>query len=299
MAKILSIEIDNKNIRILEGSRFFNSAKINKAIIFDSRENSIDDGKITDLDACVFAIKQALQKNKIKTRKATIIINNKNIIIRTLKLPYLKNKTEANMLINNELEHLMTIDIDLYKIVYIQKQNSNTEKGKVSNYIVYGISHDLLNQYMELSKKLNLELIHFDLSFRALEKLYTRKLKLNKNETIDITSSTAFVDINYDTITFSIIGSGVVEFSRTYESGVKDVINNYSTIMSTDEKTALEDIFNLSLDTDIKANVLKQNIIQESITEWIDDFNRYIRYFDSNNKENPIKKYMFMAPIQI
>ena len=69
--------------------------------------------------------------------------------------------------------------------------------------------------------------------------------------------------------------------------------------MSLDEKTSLEDLYNISLDSDIKANILKQNIIQESMGEWTDEFNRFIRYYNSNNKDKPIKKIYVYGAFQI
>lgn len=290
MAKILSIEIDNRNVKILEGAKKGSSIIVHKSIFLDLQPNSIDDGKITDMDSVTGAIQKALISNKIKTKNAILTINSNSIITRIIELPILKNRTQTISMIKNELEQLLSVDLNEYKLIYktVEKTEVEVQNGK---YIVYGLPINIYNDYIELALKLKLEMIALDLSFNSLDKILDNKIIINGGG-LKSTSATAFIDFGYNNISFSIVNNGKSDFSRTSSNGINDIVRSLVTVYNLTQEMALTSIGELSLldEPEDISGISKMNIAEDSIGLWIDEFNRYIRYYNSNNKDRQIEK---------
>jgi len=158
MGRILSVEIKNRNIKILDGLRKGSSITVYKSLLLDLEPGSIDDGKIIDIDSVVHIIDSALKENNIKTKNAIFIINTNATITRNMELPLLKSNSETFLMVKNELSQLLPVDIEQYKIVY-KKTDTVTIDGVVKGlYIVYGLPIAIYEQYIELSERLKVYL---------------------------------------------------------------------------------------------------------------------------------------------
>lgn len=291
MGKILSIEIDSQNIKILEGIKKDSILTVHKNMSLETPLNSIVDGKIMDMDAVVKVIKNTLETNKIKTKNAIIIINTNAIITRNIELPLLKKKKEILSMIKNELAQLLSVDLNQYKLIYKQIEKFKVGEIEKSKYIVYGLPIVIYQHYIELINKLNLQMIALDLSLNSLDKIVKHNLTIN-GEIIKTDTATAFIRFGFSNITFSVVNNGINDFSRISTNGVKDIIKSLEAIYGMTEKEAFDEICSTSLiesSTDLH-DISKLNIIQDSISLWIDEFNRYIRYYNSLNKDRQIGK---------
>jgi len=300
MGKILSIEIDNKNVKILEGSKKGSSLVIHNNMFLDLEPNSIDDGKITDMSSVLGIIQKSLQSNNIKTKNAVFTINTNSIITRTVELPLLKSKSQTMSMIKNELDQLLSIDFEEYKLIYKTSGKVDPETQKCK-YIVYGLPIVIYNDYLELSLKLKLVLITLDLSFNSLDKISENKITINGNS-LKETSTTAFIDFGYKNISFSVINNGKIDFSRMSSSGINDIVRNLVTVHNLTQEVAMTSIAEISLigEPANTKDISKIGIIEDSINMWIDEFNRYIRYYNSNNKEKQIEKiYIYGSQVNI
>lgn len=290
MAKILSIEIDNRNVKILEGAKKGSSISVNKSIFLEIQPNSIDDGKITDMDSVAGVIQKALINNNVKTKKAIFTINSNSIITRSIELPVLKKKSQTMSMIKNELEQLLSVDLNEYKLIYKIEGKAEIETQNCK-YIVYGLPIDIYNDYIELAMKLKLAMVSLDLSFNSLDEISDNKISIN-GKSLKETSSTAFIDFGYNNITFSVVNSGKNDFSRISSNGINDIVRSLVTVYNLTQEMALTSIGELSLTDEVEniSDISKLNIAEDSIGLWIDEFNRYIRYYNSNNKDKQIEK---------
>lgn len=301
MGKILSVEIDNCNIKLLEGSIKDTSLTIYKSAFLDTEVGSIDDGKITNIDSVADIIQRALKENEIKTKKAIFSINTNSIITRIIELPLLKSNAETMSMIRNELEQLISIDLSQYKLVYKLTETFTSEEGQRGKYIINGLPISIYNQYIQLSDVLKLDMVSLDLSFNFLDKIAESKLLINK-KAFEKNSTSAFIDFGYDTICFSALNNGKSDFTKIISNGMKDMVKNYATVYNLDYQEALQEISKLSLlekYEDIEY-LSKINIVEDVINGWIDELNRYLRYYNSNNKNKSIKKiYIYGAYVNI
>lgn len=291
MGRILSVEIKNRNIKILEGSRSGSSVMVYKNLLVDLEPGSIDDGKIMDMDSIVATLGRALTENNIKTKNANFIINTNSIITRNMDLPLLKNKSETMSMVKSELDQLLPVDLDQYKLVYKKTENIIVEGIEKGRYTVYGLPKNIYDEYLQLAEKLKLDLKAIDLSSNCLDKIAEQKLTINK-EHLKSGEAVAFIDIGYSYITFSVVSNGKDVFTRISQNGVNDLINNYSTVFNLSQEAAINEIFNTAL-SDYDENhteTSKTSILEDNVSMWSDEFNRYIRYYNSNNKDLQIQK---------
>lgn len=291
MGRTLSIEIKNRNIKILEGSRSGSSVAIYKNLLVYVKPGSIDDGRITDMESVVETLENIFVNNKIKTKDAILIINTNSTITRVMELPILKSKSETMSMVRSELDQLLPIDLNQYQLVYKLTDTFNDEGIEKGRYIVYGLPTNIYEEYIQLADRLKLELKAIDLASNCLDKIAEHNLTINK-EHLKTDEAAAFIDVGYSNITFSVVCNGKDVFTRISSNGVNDLIKNYSAVFNLSLENAIEELKTLSL-TDYEENLMdtsKLSILEDNVSMWIDEFNRYIRYYNSNNKDNQIQK---------
>jgi len=289
MGKVLSLEFSNKYIKMLDGSRSGNSITVNKSILLEVEKGCIDDGKIIDIDSVINTVNDAISKNSIKSRNAIFTIHTNSTVTRNIELPVLKSKSDTMAMIKSELSQLMPVDLNQYKLIYKKTESVFTDGAEKGKYIVYGLPTYMFEQYVLLAEKLKLELIAFELSFNTLDKIYDKKLFINNNPLKSGVVS-AFLDIGYDSLTFSVVNNGKNDFSRTSQNGIKDIVKNLGAVHYLSDEEALQEIEKISLLSDDISEISKLNIVEENINIWIDELSRYIRYYNSVNKEKQIEK---------
>ena len=291
MGKVLSLEFGNKNIKMLDGSKSGNSLTINKSILLEAEAGSIDDGKIIDMDSVAKTINDSILENSIKTKNAIFTIHTNSTVTRNIELPLLKSKSDTMSMIKSELSQLMPVDLNQYKLIYKMTEAAYTDGVQKGKYIIYGLPAYLFQQYVQLAEKLKLELIAFELAFNTLDKIYDKKLLIN-NSPLKSGVVSAFLEIGYDSLTFSVLNKGKNDFSRTSQNGIKDLVKSFSAVFYLSNEEALDEIKNLSLSEEPEdmTEISRFNIAAENINIWIDEISRYVRYYNSVNKENQIEK---------
>lgn len=275
MSKILSIEIDNKKIKVVEGSKSMKGERvyINKCFSLNTPINSIEDGKLINLESIRIAIKGALLENEIKTKKAVFVISANAVITRNIKLPFLKRKSEIMSMIKLEFEQLLSTKSD--QIIFFKRANVlNSGCVNKSRYLVYVLPLSVYNRYMELSKLLNLKIISLTISSNCLEKIPEKNLKINENNYFN--GSTVFANIGYDAIEFCVIKNGVNDFSRvSYLNPDREEIYIIDRVC--------EGVSDEYLNAEIRAKKFDENW-------WLDEIRKCIRYYYSIDKVNIIDK---------
>lgn len=291
MGRILSIEIKNRSIKILEGAKSGSSINILKSLSIDIEPGSIDDGKIIDMDLVASTIDVSLKKNNIKTKNAIFIINTNATITRNMELPILKSNSETFSMIKSELEQLLPVDLNQYKILYKKTDTIVIEGVQKGVYVIHGLPTVIYEQYIDLAQKIKLDLVSMDLASNCLDKISLQKLTINK-QALKTGISTAFIDIGYSNISFSVLNNGMNVFSRISSNGLNEIVRNFETAFDLNQEVALNEIERISLSesSDVIQDMSKRNILEDNINMWIDEFNRFIRYYNSNNKDNQIQK---------
>jgi len=273
---ILAIDLSNEKIKIVVGSKSFNgkSIAINKCLSLNIPPNSMEDGKIINVDLIKSAIEKVLLENNIKIKNTVFVINSNIVSTRKMELPLLKRRSDTMSMIKFEFEQLLDANLN-QMVIFKMSEKIIIDRSNRVKYIVYGLPVNFYNQYVELSKKLKLTLTGLDISSNFLEKIPKENIKIN--DKIYINGINAFINISDNAITFSVLNKGINEFSRII------YLNSDEVEMYNIDKVA-ESPNSIYMNTNI---ISKEN----RMNKWLDEISKYIRYYYySVDSENTIDK---------
>ncbi|WP_326908278.1 type IV pilus biogenesis protein PilM [Sedimentibacter sp. MB31-C6] len=272
MARILSIEFDNVNLRIIEGKRKGSTLNILNSIIVKVPLYSIDDGYINDDDKIKSVIKQVIKEHKMKFTKCIFAINTSSLLVRKLELPDLKKNKEVMSMIKIDLEQQLSIDLSQYEIIFKKSKKYIIDGLKKITYIVYCIPSKMYLQYNELAEELKLPLISMDVSSNYLELVFLNNLTINNN-IANPKNSVGFINLGKNAISFSIIKNNINIFTKTYH--------------------CLDNKLEGVAETPILYETSK-DILKYEFNQYMEEISKYIRYYYSINNYNQIDKiYLF------
>jgi Tfp pilus assembly PilM family ATPase len=248
MAMVLSVEIDNSNIKFIEASKKSETLFISKCISIDI-SNGVKDEKIIDIKSVVNKISEALEKYGIKTKKAVFVINSNSIMVRTIKLPLLKKKSEILSMIQIELQQILSADLSKYQITYEICRTIKENKIIYADYIVYCIPRLAVNQCLELAENLKLKLLKIDIPHFCINTLYNN---CKINNTLDINEITAFVNSKENSFSFYVANNGFCDFyfNSDFERNLIERVAEYQSLYMYSESYP-------SIDKTIEAQLIK------------------------------------------
>jgi len=208
MAKILSFEINN-NIKIIEASIKGEVLSVLRCMCIDSVY--VKDGKIIDMDGAVNEINEKLKSRGIKTKKSIFLINSNSIVIRKIKLPFLKKSSEVLSMLQIELQQTVSIDLSKYRIIYELSDITYENRIPYAVYIVYCVPVILVSQYTELAAKLKLKLLKIEIIPNCINALYKNNIKINGG-VLNNNETAAFVNVSENFLSFLAANHGICDF---------------------------------------------------------------------------------------
>jgi type IV pilus assembly protein PilM len=288
MAKLVSIDIGSKSIKIVEGISDKKNLTVKKAVKISTPIDSIQEGYIKDFESVRNVLKQTLTSNGIKTKNAVFNINTTSLITRTVELPILKKHNETIQMIRFELEQFLPVVLDEYKIVF-RVVKTYTEDGiKKGSYLIYAVPTKLINDYRHLAEAIGLRLISMDLSFNSLEKVFSVGRTIN-NEKIAKDKAYYVLEMGHKSLIFNVMYNDKNLFTRIINLGGADIDVSIGNLFDTNPENATKlkhkvstlELYQLETPEDTSIN----NIINSTVGEWSSEVRRVIQYFTSRNKE--------------
>jgi type IV pilus assembly protein PilM len=288
MAKLVSIDIGSKSIKIVEGISDKKNLTVKKAVKISTPIDSIQEGYIKDFESVRNVLKQTLTSNGIKTKNAVFNINTTSLITRTVELPILKKHNETIQMIRFELEQFLPVVLDEYKIVF-RVVKTYTEDGiKKGSYLIYAVPTKLINDYRHLAEAIGLRLISMDLSFNSLEKVFSVGRTIN-NEKIAKDKAYYVLEMGHKSLIFNVMYNDKNLFTRIINLGGADIDISIGNLFDTNPENATKlkhkvstlELYQLETPEDTSIN----NIINSTVGEWSNEVRRVIQYFTSRNKE--------------
>lgn len=268
---ILSIEINDDNINVVQASKMKETLLVSKCMTFNI-PSLAEDGIIIDVDYAANKINEALSSHNIKIGRTVFVVNSGSIIVRKLELPILKKRSETISMIKYELEQLMPVDLGQYKIIY--KIAGAKKNKKKAYYVVYCLPVKLFGQYTRLASKLKLKFSTLDICCNCLNKVFQHKISIN-NSLVNYNDIAAFIRIGADKISFSVLNKGVCDFFK-----ISEIFNDkYAEIAAEGQAVYLTD---------------SSSCTDDFMCKCLDEISKYIRYYRSvENKSEINKLYVF------
>jgi len=236
--KFLGIDIGSYSIKIVEISH---SANKKKLINYGSVSSTIFSEKpfrnfekkniLFSTQDIVKGIKSILLEAKIDTRKAIFSVPDFLTFFTNFELPSMKQE-ELPMVIQYEAkQHIplplkeVTLSWQIIKGKFLNERGYNPTEHKKIKVLLVAVSNEIINQYQEIARLSNLELVSLEAEVFSLTRPLVMK---NEKEVI------ALVEVGARSTTCTLINNGILE-------------NSYSIEMSSEEfDRAIVEKFNIN-----------------------------------------------------
>ncbi|WP_455539806.1 pilus assembly protein PilM [Terrisporobacter sp.] len=215
--KIISLDIDEDYIKIVEGRYYKNELYIYKCIEVETPINCIYDGKIINSEILAKTLKKALSENKIKAKHVSITTNSTQIINRELIIPKVEDD-EIKTVINYEISKYLPINLNdciVESLIIDEIEVDGVEKLKVYT-ICY--PEKMARLYFDLIQKLNLKPYNLDIKFNSLNKIINYSQIINDKDYY-LRGSNVFINIGSVSTDINIYINGKVDFTRIIRQG--------------------------------------------------------------------------------
>lgn len=194
MPRKIGLEIGTAKTKIVIGNCKKDRFDVTGYEVFDTSDGvyTIDDDN--DLLRMELPIKEALDRLRIKNGDLYVTINNDKVIIRTRELPRVSPK-EMIDIVRFEAENFLPYDIDSFYVDYKvldevdeQTVGETEDKEIFFNVMIIAAPKDIVNQYIELAKRLKLKLKIVTVYTEASSKFFDKHL-------LEDSKNNLFVDI--------------------------------------------------------------------------------------------------------
>ncbi len=293
----ISLDIGSKNIKIVVGKQQSSNIVVSAAFMFPTPVNSIQDGKIMDLDALVQSIKKSLNDNKLKAKKAILTIESTSIIRREIVLPMVK-PDEMEAMVRYEIEQYLPIMLNEYVVEYRILEEFTDEDAKKCKILVAAISKLMVEDYLQLVRALELVPSALDINSNAISKLFASKQTLN-GQSYALDKTIALVDYGHNSINFTIVSNGLTKFSRLITLGGSDIDINIANTLNLDTSHAEEKKIKegklTSSSEGSTTDAMLSDMIRYSVDRANEEIQRMFQYYTSRENTNRIDEILLFG----
>ncbi len=192
MAKVVSIEVGYSFIKICEMDYKAKAPRVYRFAMVPTPLNVIEDGYLKESAGLRTAIKEALYRNKIKTKRAIFTVASSKIINREVMLPPVKPNMMESMIKAN-LKDYFPIDLSDHEISHVVletfKDGDNVGRSRV---LLVAAEKALVASYEALAQSCGLTLVDMDYVgnsiYQAVKKETSKTaamiLKIEESQTI-------------------------------------------------------------------------------------------------------------------
>jgi len=251
---------------------------INWAIV-KTPEDAVSDGNISNKDELVKVLKDALKKYRFRERKVITAISNQKAVTRYITMPPMPDK-ELREAINWEAKNHIPIYDENMKIDF--KVLGKTDDNK-TRLVLAGISKQTSLEYLEVLTDARLKPVAIDIYPMALQRFFGGA---GNGQPFCV------VDIGGFCTKLVVIKDGSIYADSIIPVGIKDIENiliDYFGIREKELSSWQETLEFVSMRGKQEYAELFQSIMP-SLSELADNINRFVQFFHSQNRGQPIGK---------
>ncbi len=216
MAKVVSIEVGYSFIKICEMDYKAKTPRVYRFAMVPTPLNVIEDGYLKESAGLRTAIKEALYRNKIKTKKAIFTVASSKIINREVTLPPVKPNMMESMIKAN-LKDYFPIDLSDHEISHVvletYKEGENAGRTRV---LLVAAEKALVASYEALAQSCGLTLVDLDYVGNSIYQAV-------KKETSKVPSMILKIEENQTIIT--VVKNNNMMLQRSVNYGIDDAIH--------------------------------------------------------------------------
>ena len=275
--KVLTIDITNESITIVEATA---SAKkqtyIHNALIFETPEDSYEDGQIKDKDKIAAAIREQLSANGISNKNAIFILTSSKVVNREVMIPFVPEKKIKGIINANAAEYF-PVNIEDYIVAHsVLETVTNEDKTKQLRVSAVAAPINMVRGYHDLAASVGLNVVAVDYIGNAM-------LQLIKTQT-STTMTTMVIQLGSDSTVLNIVKGDTLLLQRTVPYGTNAVVTEIMDEKGVDATTAMTMLQNerlITVDFD-------DNAATGAFRYLINNIGRVMDYYASKNPDKPI-----------
>lgn len=215
---VLAIDLDSRHIKVLLGKSMIKRTSIKKAYLIDTPEDSVSGGTVKNIAAVAEAIKNFLEKEKVKANQVCFAIHGQDILVRHIEIPIMDEKNlrksvelEVNQFLpDGGVNHYMD-----YKIL----ENEITKEKKIYKILVAAAPRDKIDIYVQLAEALGLKLSAVDISSNCVARVFESSGRIS-----GIDQNIGIINIGSDSSEIVILNAGKLSIDREVPFGLDNLI---------------------------------------------------------------------------
>ena len=275
--RVLSIDITNESITVVEiTASQKKQTTIHKVLIFETPEDSYEDGIIRDSDRIAGAIKSELQGAGISNKNVIFVLNSTKIVNREVTIPAVPEKKVEGIIRANAADYF-PVNVEDYIVSNSVLETITAEDGtKQMRVMAVAAPTNMVSSYYDLASKCGLKVV-------ALDYIGNSMLQLIKTQTT-ATSTTMVIQLGGDSTVLNIVQGDKLLLQRTVPYGtnpVVDVVMNEKSVDATTAMTMLQNDRIITVDFD-------DNEATGAFRYLINNIGRVMDYYSGKNPDNPI-----------
>ena len=275
--KVLSIDITNESITVVEITA---SAKkqtyIHNVLIFETPEDSYEDGTIRDPERIANAIKGQLAQAGITNKNAVFVMSSTKIINREVVIPYVKENKIAGI-INANASDYFPVSIEDYVVSNSLLETTTDENGvKQMRVMAVAAPEAMVRSYYDLGAACGLKV-------QDLDYIGNSMLQLIKTQTTE-QSTTMVIQLGSENTVLNVVQGDKLLLQRNVPYGTNPVVNVVMEERGVDATTAMTLLQNdriITVDFD-------DNEATGAFRYLINNIGRVMDYYASQHPDNPI-----------
>ena len=316
MAKVISIEISNSLIRMVEMDREVGKQKKNikvyRQTAIPTPPGVIKDGYLQGSAALRDVIKHALNTYQMKTKDVIFTVASSKIVTREVVLPPVK-PNQIDALIRSNLSEYFPIDLSSYDIAHIVLEQfaDGPDKGKYRTMIM-AADKSLVSSYDELATMCGLKLVSLDYAGNSIFQSIRREETANRVMVLKIEEGQTTVSVikNKNLMLQRSINYGINEaiqevmnqpvFNASSEDEAWELMKKKACVKFNVSEAAQRNSYNpnLAVDTELRdvdesPEVRDAKIaVTKSLDTFIGSIRRVIEFYASRNAGDEVDRIM-------
>lgn len=276
--KVLSIDITNESITIIEiTAAAKKQSTVHRVIIFETPEDSYEDGTIREPDKIAHAIREQLTANGISNRNAIFVLSSSKIVNREVMIPSVKpNKIKG--IINSNASEYFPVNIEDYVVSHsVLEEVTDAENNKQLRLLAVAAPQFMVKSYYELGALAGLNVVSLDYVGNSM-------LQLIKTQTV-ANATVMVVQLGSESTVLNIVQGENLLLQRTVPYGTNTVVNTVMDEKGVDATTAMTLLQNerfITVDFD-------DNEVTGSFRYLINNIGRVMDFFAGKNPDKPIE----------
>lgn len=276
--KVLSIDITNESITIIELTA---SAKkqsyIHNVIIFETPEDSYEDGILKEPEKIANAIREQLVARGISNRNAIFVLSSTKIVNREVMIPFVK-ENKIRGIINANSQEYFPVNIEDYVVSHtVLETVIDEENNKQLRVLAVAAPGHMVKSYYDLGALTGLNVVSLDYIGNSM-------FQLIRTQTVQ-NATTMVIQLGSESTVLNIVQGENLLLQRTVPYGTNAVVNVVMDEKGVDATTAMTLLQNdrmITVDYD-------DNEATGAFRYLVNNIGRVMDFYATKNPDKPIE----------